>query len=144
MLQVIRRMKIFLKVFLSGILLSFVFAVAGGIAGAFLSGVITFPEIGYARGYESGAMIIGTLGTVIGGTFGSWLALSRSHKTNTFLLPTVIVVVIAMIMVCGYAVLEKEFDDTPPSLLLDGINVIIWAAMSLIIARRAMRAPIAS
>lgn len=136
-------MKIFLKVFLLGMLLSFVFAVVGGIAGAFLSGVITFPEIGYARGYESGAMIIGTLGTVIGGTFGSWLALSRSHKTNTFLLPTVIVVVIATIMVCGYAVL-KEFDDTPPSLLLDGINVIIWAAMPLIIARRAMRSPIAS
>lgn len=136
-------MKIFLKVFVAGVVTSFVFGVIGGIAGAFLSGVIAFPDIGHAAGYESGAMIIGAIGMVLGGTLGSWLALPRIQKTEMFLVPTGIVVVLALILVCGFAIIEASFDDIP-RYFFDGINLAVLMIMPFIIARRAMRSSIVS
>lgn len=129
-------MKTFFKVFLSGVVTSFVFAMIGGIAGAFLSGVITFPEIGYARGYESGAMIVGTISMVIGGTLGSWFVLPRAQKTEMFFAPTGIVIILSLILVCGSAVIDKSFDDIP-RWFSDSINLSVLVIMPLIIARRA-------
>lgn len=135
-------MKIFLKVFLSGILGSFIFGIIGGIAGAFLSNFIAFPDIGHAGGYESGAMIMGTISMVLGGTLGSWFALPQLYKANTFLVPTGVVVILALVLMCGYAIIEKSFDSIP-RWYLDGINTVVLVAMPFIIARRATQMPIA-
>lgn len=135
-------MKIFLKVFVSGVVASFVFGIIGGIVGAFLSNFIAFPDIGHAGGYESGGMIVGTISMVLGGTLGSWFALPRLYKANTFLVPTGVVVILALVLVCGYAIIEKSFDSIP-RWYLDGINLVVLVAMPFIIARRATQMPIA-
>ena len=75
-------MEIFLKVFVSGVVSSFVFGMIGGIAGTFLSGVIAFPDIGHAAGYESGGMIVGTISMVLGGILGSWFVLPQLYKRH--------------------------------------------------------------
>lgn len=136
-------MKIFLKVFLSGILGSFIFGIIGGIAGAYLSGTIDFPNIGHAAGYESGGVIVGTISMVLGGTLGSWLALSRRDKKNMFLASTGIVMIISLIAVCGSLIAEASLDDFP-QYFSDGIQLVVLVAMPLIIARRAMRSLVAS
>lgn len=135
-------MKIFLKVFVSGVVASFVFGIIGGIVGAFLSNFIAFPDIGHAGGYESGGMIVGTISMVIGGILGSWFALPRLYKANTFLVPTGVVVIFALVLMCGYAIIEKSFDSIP-RWYLDGINIVTLVIMPFIIARRAARMSIA-
>ena len=135
-------MEIFLKVFVSGVVSSFVFGMIGRIAGTFLSGVIAFPDIGHAAGYESGGMIVGTISMVLGGTLGSWFALPQLYKANTFLVPTGVVVILALVLMCGYAIIEKSFDSIP-RWYLDGINTVVLVAMPFIIARRATQMPIA-
>lgn len=134
-------MKIFLKVFVSGIVASFVFGMIGGIAGAFLSGVIAFPDIGHAAGYESGMVIVGTISTVLGGTLGSWLALSRKQKKELSLVPTGIVIVLALVSVCGSLIVSASFDGFP-QYLSDGIQLVVLVVMPFVIARRATRMPI--
>ena len=93
-------------------------------------------------GYESGAMIMGTISMVLGGTLGSWFALPQLYKANTFLVPTGVVVILALVLMCGYAIIEKSFDSIP-RWYLDGINTVVLVAMPFIIARRATQMPIA-
>ncbi len=129
-------MKTFLMVFLSGLVTSFVFGIIGGLAGAFLSNFIAFPNIGHAAGYESGAIIVGTISIVLGGTLGSWFVLPRAQKTDMFLVPTSIVIVISLIAVCGSLIAEASFDDVS-QYLSDGVQLVALAVMPFIIARRA-------
>lgn len=137
-------MRTFLKVFLSGILLSFVCMMLGALAGGILSGFIPFHwiVIDGVKGYESGISVVGTLGMIVGGTLGSWLALPRSQKADTFLMPTAIVLVFALVSIPGSSALAREFHLSE---YLDEILLFLfWLIMPFIIARRAMRVTIAS
>ncbi len=137
-------MKTFIKVFLSGILLSFVCMMLGALAGGILSGFIPFHwiVIDGVKGYESGISVVGTLGMIVGGTLGSWLALPRSQKADTFLVSTSLVFILALVSIPGGSVLAREFHLSE---YLDEIFLFLfWLIMPFIIARRAMLAPIVS
>lgn len=137
-------MKTFIKVFLSGILLSFVCMILGALVGGILSGFIPFHwiVIDGVKGYESGISVVGTLGMIVGGTLGSWLALPRSQKADTFLVSTAIVLTFALVLIPGISALEREFHLSE---YLDEILLFLfWLTMPLVIARRAMRSPVAS
>ncbi len=132
-------MKIFLKVFLSGILLSLVCMMLGALAGGILSGFIPFHwiVIDGVKGYESGISVVGTLGMIVGGSLGSWLALPRSQKADTFLVPTAIVLILALISIPGGSMLAREFHF--PEYLNEILLVLFWLIMPFIVALRAMQ-----
>ena len=79
---------------------------------------------------------------IVGGTLGSWLALPRSQKADTFLVSTSLVFILALVSIPGSSALAREFHLSE---YLDEIFLFLfWLIMPFIIARRAMLAPIVS
>ena len=134
-------MKIFFKVFVSGLGLSFVFTLLGAFAGGILSGFIPFHWIvidgAGAKGYESGISVVGTIGMVVGGTFGSWLALPQERKEEKFLISTVIVLFLALVLVPGSSMFAREFHLS--EYLDEAMFFLFWVTLPLFIARQSVR-----
>lgn len=135
-------MKTFLKVFLSGTVVSVFFWVVGGTVGALIGGNFGFPSIGDTRGYESGGLFFSVFGMVFGGTLGSWLASSRRQKAKTVFGQAVIVFLFGVVIIPGYVVLVRSFHF--PEFFDQFVFLAVWVAMPLVIAWRVMRVPIAS
>lgn len=135
-------MKTFFKVFLSGVALAVFCSVLGGIVGALIGGNYGFPSIGDTRGYESGGLFFSVLGMVFGGTLGSWLASSRLQKAKTLFGQAIPVFFCGIVAIPGYSILVRSFNF--PEFLDHVVLFAVFTAMPFIIARRAMRVPIAS
>ena len=132
-------MKIFFKVFVSGLVLSFVFTLLGAFAGGILSGFIPFHwiVIDGAKGYESGILVVGTIGMIVGGTFGSWLALPRVKKESKFLILTVVVLFLALVLIPGSSMFAREFHLS--EYLDEAMFFLFWVTLPFFIARQSVR-----
>lgn len=130
-------MKIFLKVFLLGMVASVFFGVIGGIVGALIGGNFGFPPIGETRGYESGGLFFSVFGMVFGGAIGSWLASSRWQKASILFAKATIIFLCGIVIIPGYTVLVRSFHF--PEFLDQFVFLAVWVAAPLIIAFRAMQ-----
>lgn len=90
-----------------------------------------------AKGYESGISVVGTIGMIVGGTFGSWLALPRVKKGNKSLISTVAVLFLALVLIPGSSMFAREFHFL--EYLDESMLFLFWIALPFFIARQSVQ-----